>query len=120
MYPKAYQNRQSKKTHNIKNKQKDTQRYHNQILSKPCDNKKNPIGPITKIHTKNKPNKQKRNHKKTYFYNKTTQLKPEYNHILELFKLYLKSTQITTTNQHLTQFCINNNMCLESTYFMPY
>jgi exonuclease III len=57
------------------------------------------------------------NKQKTYFYNKTTQLKPEYNHILELFKAYLKSTQITTTNQHLAQFCINNNMCPESYLF---
>jgi hypothetical protein len=54
---------------------------------------------------------------KTYFYNKTTQLKPEYNHILELFKPYLICTQITTTNQHLAQFCINNNTCPESYQF---
>jgi hypothetical protein len=233
--PKTYQNRQRKKTYNIKNTQKDTQKYYNHIISKPCDNKKNPIRPITKTHTKNKPNKQKRNHlkyfylktntnkykytmqtffpqiqstysqyhknlklylqlvckhqiknklkdenayieaptstigkinnnltikkckkmpcytffnkktilqcgdiernpgpklsfllnypqeyhnkQKTYFYNKTTQLKPEYNHILELFKPYLKCTQITTTNQHLAQFCVNNNICLESYLF---
>jgi hypothetical protein len=54
---------------------------------------------------------------KKYFYNKTTQIKPEYNHILELFKPYLICTQITTTNQHLAQFCINNNTCLESYLF---
>jgi hypothetical protein len=52
-----------------------------------------------------------------YFYNKTTQMKPEYNHILEIFKPYLKCTQITTTNQHLAQFCINNNTCPESYLF---
>jgi hypothetical protein len=57
------------------------------------------------------------NKQKTYFYNKTTQLRPEYNHILELFKPYLKCTQITTTNQHLAQFCVNNNICLESYLF---
>jgi hypothetical protein len=57
------------------------------------------------------------NKQKTYFYNKTTQLKPEYNHILELFKPYLKSTKINITNQHLVQFCINNNMCPKSYLF---
>jgi hypothetical protein len=46
---------------------------------------------------------------KTYFYNKTTQIKPEYNHIFELYKPYLNHTQTTHTNQHLTQFCINHN-----------
>jgi hypothetical protein len=54
---------------------------------------------------------------KTYFYNKTTQIKPEYNHILELFKPYLNHTQITNINPHLTQFCRNNNHCLESYIF---
>jgi hypothetical protein len=68
--PQTYQNKQRKKTHNIKNKQKDTLEYYNQILSKPWNNKKNPIRPITKTHTKNKPNKQKRNHLK-YLYLKT-------------------------------------------------
>jgi hypothetical protein len=57
------------------------------------------------------------NKQKTYFYNKTTQLKPEYHHILELFKPYLKCTQIPNTNQHLAQFCINNNICPENYLF---
>jgi hypothetical protein len=46
---------------------------------------------------------------KTYFYHKTTQIKPEYNH---------KHTQTTNINQHLTQFCINNNHC--STNYLFY
>jgi hypothetical protein len=37
---------------------------------------------------------------KTYFYNKTTQIKSEYNHIFELFEPYLKHTQTTNTNHH--------------------
>jgi hypothetical protein len=48
---------------------------------------------------------------KTYFYHKTTQIKPEYSHIFVLFEPYLKHTQTTNINQHLTQFCINNNHC---------
>jgi hypothetical protein len=40
---------------------------------------------------------------------KTTQIKSEYNHILELFKPYLSHTQTTNINQQLTQFYINNN-----------
>jgi hypothetical protein len=47
----------------------------------------------------------------TYFYNKTTQLKPEYNHIFELFDPYLTNTQTPNINQHLIQFCRNNNHC---------
>jgi hypothetical protein len=54
---------------------------------------------------------------KTYFYNKTTQIKPEYNHIFELFKPYLNHTQTTHINPHLTQFCINNNHCLKNYLF---
>jgi hypothetical protein len=45
---------------------------------------------------------------KAYFFNKTTQLKPEYNHIFVLFNPYLTHTQTTNINQHLTQFCISN------------
>jgi hypothetical protein len=54
---------------------------------------------------------------KTYFYRKTTQIKPEYNHILELFKPYLNYTQTTNINPHLTRFCRNNNHCPESYLF---
>jgi hypothetical protein len=35
---------------------------------------------------------------KTYFYNKTTQIKPEYSHILEIFKPYLYHTQTININ----------------------
>jgi hypothetical protein len=35
---------------------------------------------------------------KAYFYCKTTQIKPEYNHILEQFKPYLNCTQPTNIN----------------------
>jgi hypothetical protein len=34
---------------------------------------------------------------KTYFYNKTTQIKPEYNHIFDLYEPYLNHTQTTNT-----------------------
>jgi hypothetical protein len=54
---------------------------------------------------------------KTYFYNKTTQLKPEYNHIFEFFEPYLNHTQATNINQHLIQFCINNNHCPKTYLF---
>jgi hypothetical protein len=54
---------------------------------------------------------------KTYFYNKTTQIKSEYNHIFELFKPYLNYPPTTNTNQHLIQFCINNNHCPQSNLF---
>jgi hypothetical protein len=54
---------------------------------------------------------------KTYFYNKTTQIKPEYNHIFELFKPYVNYLPTTNTNQHLIQFCINNNHCPQSYLF---
>jgi hypothetical protein len=54
---------------------------------------------------------------KTYFYYKTTQIKPEYNHILEQFKPYLNSTQNTNINPNLTQFCRNNNHCPENYLF---
>jgi hypothetical protein len=54
---------------------------------------------------------------KTYFYNKTTQIKPEYNHIFVLFEPYLNNTQAINTNQHLTQFCINNNQCQKNYLF---
>jgi hypothetical protein len=53
----------------------------------------------------------------TYFYNKTTQIKPEYNHIFELFEPYLKHTQTTNINQNLTQFCINNSHCPKNYLF---
>jgi hypothetical protein len=46
---------------------------------------------------------------KTYFYNKTTQIKPEYNHILVEYEPYLNYPPILNVNQHLTQFCINNH-----------
>jgi hypothetical protein len=51
---------------------------------------------------------------KTYFFHKTTQIKPEYNHILDLFKPYLNYTHTSNINPHLTQFCRNNNHCPES------
>jgi hypothetical protein len=54
---------------------------------------------------------------KTYFFNKTTQIKPEYNHILELFRPYLNYMQATNINPHLTQFRRNNNHCPESYLF---
>jgi hypothetical protein len=54
---------------------------------------------------------------KTYFYNKTTQIKPEYNHIFELFKPYFNHPLNINTNQQLTQFCINNNQCPQSYLF---
>jgi hypothetical protein len=54
---------------------------------------------------------------KTYFYNKTTQIKPKYNHIFEIFEPYLKHTQTTNINQHLTQLCINNNYCAKKFLF---
>jgi exonuclease III len=53
----------------------------------------------------------------TYFYNKTTQIKPEYNHIFKLFEPYLKHTQTTNINQHLIQFCINNSHCPKNYLF---
>jgi exonuclease III len=51
---------------------------------------------------------------KTYFFHKTIQIKPEYNHIFVLFQPYLKHTQNTNINPYLTQFCRNNNHCPES------
>jgi hypothetical protein len=54
---------------------------------------------------------------KTYYYNKTTQIKPEYNHIFELFKPYFNHPLNINTNQQLTQFCINNNQCPQSYLF---
>jgi hypothetical protein len=54
---------------------------------------------------------------KTYFYNKTTQIKPEYSHILEIFKPYLNHTQTININPHLIQFCRNHNHCPKSYIF---
>jgi hypothetical protein len=54
---------------------------------------------------------------KTYFYSKTTQLKPEYKHIFELFNPYLNYTQTSTINPHLAQFCRNNNHCPKNYLF---
>jgi hypothetical protein len=54
---------------------------------------------------------------KTYFFHKTSQIKPEYNHIMDLFKLYLNHTHTSNINPHLTQFCRDNNHCPESYLF---
>ena len=54
---------------------------------------------------------------KTYFYNKTTKLKPEYKHILDTFIPYLSHTQNINTNPHLIQFCRNHNHCPKSYTF---
>jgi hypothetical protein len=54
---------------------------------------------------------------KMYFYIKTTQIKPKSNHILELFKPYFNYTQTININQHLTQYCMNNNHCPKSYLF---
>jgi hypothetical protein len=54
---------------------------------------------------------------KTYFFHKTTQIKPEYNHIMDLFKSYLNHTHTSNINPHLTQFCRDNNHCPESYLF---
>jgi hypothetical protein len=54
---------------------------------------------------------------KTYFYNKTIQIKPEYKHIFETFIPYLNHTQTININPHLKQFCMNNNHCPASYLF---
>jgi hypothetical protein len=54
---------------------------------------------------------------KTYFYNKTTQIKPEYSHILEIFKPYFYHTQTIKINPHLIQFCRNHNHCPKNYIF---
>jgi hypothetical protein len=54
---------------------------------------------------------------KTYFYNKTTQIKPEYKHIFELFKPYLNHLQTININPYLKQFYMNNSHCPESYLF---
>jgi hypothetical protein len=54
---------------------------------------------------------------KTYFFNKTTQIKPEYHHIFELFKPCLNHPISINTNQQLIQFCTNNNQCPQSYLF---
>jgi hypothetical protein len=89
--------------------------FHNQKSLLICgDIEKNP-GPRSTLlsnHPQAHTDKQK-----AYFYCKTTQIKPEYNHILEQFKPYLNYTQPTNINPQLAQFCINNNHCPKSYLF---
>jgi hypothetical protein len=54
---------------------------------------------------------------KTYFYNKTIQIKLEYKHIFETFKPYLSHTQTINTNPHLKQFCMDNSHCTQNYLF---
>ena len=108
-----------KKTQKIKNipntKNKTTYIFHNKkTLLKSGDIESNP-GPRPNLlsnHPQRHLEKQK-----TYFYNKTTQIKPEYRHILKIFIPYLYHTQTINTNPHLIQFCRNHNHCPESYTF---
>jgi hypothetical protein len=89
--------------------------FHNFKSLLSCGDIERNLGPRPTLllnHPQAYPEKQK-----TYFYHKTTQIKPEYNHILELFKPYLNCTQTTNINPQLTQFCKNNNHCLASYLF---
>jgi hypothetical protein len=88
--------------------------YNKKELTKCGDIECNP-GPITNLLLNHPQIHHER--QKTYFSNKTTQIKPEYNHIFELFKPYLSHTQTNNINQQLTQFCINNNHCPKSYLF---
>jgi hypothetical protein len=104
---KAYQNRERKKTHNIKDKLNDTQEYHNQILSKPCDNKKTLIRPITKTHAKNKPNKQKINHLKNPYIETNTN---KYKYTMQILFPNIQSTHPqyhTNPKRYLQPDCIH-------------
>jgi hypothetical protein len=112
--PSSMYGKKIKNTPNSKNKIPNYTFHNKKILLKCGDIESNP-GPRP-ILLLNHPQVH-REKQKTYFFNKTIQIKPEYNHILELFKPYLNHTQTTNTNPHLTQFCRNNNHCLESYLF---
>ena len=88
---------------------KPTYIYHNKkILLKCGDIESNP-GPRNTLLSNHPPIHMKK--QKTYFYNKTTQIKPEYRHILEAFLPYLYYTQTININPHLLQFCRNYQQC---------
>jgi hypothetical protein len=94
---------------------KFTQNYHNKKALLKCGDIESNLGPRHNLLLNHRQIHHER--QQTYFYNKTTQIKPEYNHIFEIFEPYLKNTQTTNINQHLIQFCTNNNHCPKNYLF---
>jgi hypothetical protein len=106
--------KQIKSTPNRKNKTPNYT-FHNKKTLLKCGDIESNLGPKpTSLYNHPQEHREKQ---KTYFFNKTIQIKPKYKHILELFKPYLNHTQITNTNPHLTQFCRNNNHYIENYLF---
>jgi hypothetical protein len=106
---------------NEKNKTKSTKTktpsyiFHNvKSLLKCGDIESNPGPKLTLLFNHPQIHQEKQ---KTYFYSKTTQLKPEYKHIFELFNPYLNYIQTPTKNPHLAQFCRSNNHCPKNYLF---
>jgi hypothetical protein len=73
--------------------------FHNKKTLLKCGDIENNLGPRTTFLS-NHPHILLEKQFKTYFYYKTTQIKPEYKHIFEQFKPYLNSTQNTNINPH--------------------
>jgi hypothetical protein len=93
----------------------NTYSYNNKKSLLKCgDIESNPGPRITPLHNHPPIHHEKQ---KTYFYNKTTQLKPEYEHIFKLFTPYLNHTETTNINPHLIQFYINNRHCPKNYLF---
>jgi exonuclease III len=94
---------------------KSTQNYHNKKDLLKCGDIESNPGPKHNLLL----NHPQIHHEKQqmYFYNKTTQIKPEYNHIFENFEPYLKNTQTNNMHPHLTQFCTTNNHCPKNYLF---
>jgi hypothetical protein len=95
--------------------EKPSYTFHNKTTLLKCGNIESNPGPKNTLLLNHPQIHQER--QKTYFYNKTTQIKPEYYHIFEIFKPYLNYTQPTNINLHLTQFCRNNNHCPKNYLF---
>jgi hypothetical protein len=89
--------------------------FYNKIIRLKCGDIESNPGPRHTLLLNHSQIHQER--QKTYFFNKTTQIKPEYIHIFELFKPYLNHMQNININQHLTQFCTNNTHCPSSYLF---
>jgi hypothetical protein len=89
--------------------------YHNNTLLLRCgdiESNQEPKLPLLLNH----PQSHQEKHK-TYFYKNTTQINIEYAHIFESFEPYLNQIQTNTTNQQLTQFCMNNHHCPKNHLF---
>jgi hypothetical protein len=79
---------------------KSTQNYHNKKALLKCGDIESNPGPRHNLLLNHPQIHHER--QQMYFYNKTTQIKPEYNHIFEIFEPYLKNTQTNNMYLHLT------------------